>query len=94
MDLHKAKVPEIDQLLKDEWLFEYKGFLFPTNDFEKPEMNKFDKLERIKNLKSTENGIVVVGIPKAGSHLCMGILDALGLAMLDYLWNNYFVVIF
>ena len=57
-------------------------------------MNKIDKLERIKNLKSTENGIVVVGIPKAGSHLCMGILDALGIVILDYLWNNYFVVIF
>ena len=78
MNLHKENVPEIEKLLKNGWLFEYEGFLFPRHDFEKPGMDKIDKLRRIRNLKSTENGVVVLGIPKAGSHLCMGILDALG----------------
>ena len=63
---------------KDGFFFEHQGFIFPTSHHEKPGMDKYEQLEIIRNLKSSENGVIIAGMPKAGSHLCMSLLDALG----------------
>ena len=35
-------------------------------------------MERIRNMESTENGVIVIAYPKTGNHFMMSILDALG----------------
>ena len=35
-------------------------------------------MSKMKNLKSTDKGVMVLGLAKSGSHLILAILDALG----------------
>ena len=35
-------------------------------------------ISKMKNLKSTDKGVMVLGLAKSGSHLILAILDALG----------------
>ena len=37
-----------------------------------------DRASRVENFRSTENGVMVLAYPKAGSHLLMSIVDQLG----------------
>ena len=36
------------------------------------------KFDMVANMTSTKHGVIVVGQPKTGNHLCMSILDCLG----------------
>ena len=35
-------------------------------------------MSKIRNMKSTDKGVMVLGLAKSGSHLILSILDALG----------------
>ena len=35
-------------------------------------------MRKIRNMKSTDKGVMVLGLAKSGSHLILSILDALG----------------
>ena len=42
-----------------------------------PEILKTE-MSKMRNLKSTDKGVMVLGLAKSGSHLILSILDALG----------------
>jgi len=75
MNIHKKNIPKINELLENKWLFERDGYLFPYEDWKDAGMEKF---QTIKNMKSSENGVIVIGMPKAGNHFMMSVLDAMG----------------
>ena len=41
-------------------------------------MESPEKQIRLENFKSAENGVIVLGFAKSGSHLMLSILDELG----------------
>ena len=61
------------RLIEDGMFFEKDGFLLKTASWENSE-----KFDLVKNMKSTKHGVIVVGQPKTGNHLCMSLLDMLG----------------
>ena len=71
--MDRSKVTE--QLVKDGVLIEYEGMHLLASNFKETGVAKFDT---IRNMTSTEHGVVVMGPAKSGSHLALSILDALG----------------
>jgi len=64
---------EITRKLIDQGFYKLKdGHILQTNSW--PE----EKFDIVANMKSTEQGVIVLGQPKTGNHLTMAILDALG----------------
>jgi len=71
--MDRSKVTQ--QLVKDNVLFEHAGRYFPSDNFKETGLSKFDT---IRNMTSSEHGVIVMGVAKSGSHLALSILDALG----------------
>ena len=71
--MDRSKVTE--QLVKDGVLIKYEGMHILARNFKETGIEKFDT---IRNMTSTEHGVVVMGPAKSGSHLLLSILDALG----------------
>ena len=71
------------KLIEDGMFFEKDGYLLKTASWE----NR-DKFELVKNMESTKNGVIVVGQPKTGNHLCMSLLDMLGCDRAEELGNE------
>ena len=62
------------ELIDDGFLYvDHKGKKCITSE-ESPEKNA-----RIDKFNFTDNAVLVLGYPKAGTHLCLSILDALGI---------------
>ena len=71
--MDRFKVTE--QLVKDNLVFKHANRYFFTEQFKETGLAKFDT---IRNMTSTEHGVIVMGVGKSGSHMVMSILDALG----------------
>jgi len=71
--MNRSKVTE--QLVKDGVLIKHEGMHLLASNFKETGVAKFDT---IRNMTSTEYGVVVKGVGKSGSHLALSILDALG----------------
>ena len=71
--MDRSKVTQ--QLVKDNVLFEHAGRYFSSDNFKETGLSKFDT---IRNMTSSEHGVIVMGVAKSGSHLALSILDALG----------------
>ena len=79
--------PEDQELINDGYmLVDSKGKKLITS------VESQEKNQRIENFESTENAVMVLGYPKAGSHLCLSILDALGKNILLFIYFEYFCV--